>query len=268
MVKKNKGLPAESDLVLCTVTKVYPHSVFANIDDYENKQGMIHISEIAPGRIRNINDYVRVGKKVICKVLKIDMERGHIDLSLRRVSEGQKREKAEQIKREQKAEKIVEFVAEKLKMDKNKLYDELVTKASAEYESLHDLFEEFISDENVLKSLKLPKNEYDALAEVIRQRIKPPEVEIEGEIKLKSYAPDGVAVVKSILEKASKLDEAIIIRYKGGGAYSMNIVHSNYKDAEKVMENAAQSIEAEAKKKECDFSFQRVDKKQQKKAAA
>jgi translation initiation factor 2 subunit 1 len=266
MVGKNKDFPDESDLVLCTVTKIYPHCVFVNLDEFQNKQGMIHISEISPGRIRNIHDYVRMGKKVICKVLSINMEKGHIDLSLRRVSEGQKREKAELIKKEQKSGKIVQFVAEKLKMDKQKLYDELASKTEDGYATLHDAFEDFIVDESVLTKLNLPKNVYDNLSEVIRQRIKPPEVEIEGEVKLKCHAPEGVAVVKKILGNAEKTDESVKIRYNGGGSYSISVVYDNYKDAEKIMGKATDLIEKEAKKSECEFSFRRIEKK--KKAAA
>ncbi|MFC1741170.1 translation initiation factor IF-2 subunit alpha [Nanoarchaeota archaeon] len=267
MIKKKQGMPEEAELVLCTVTKIYPHCVFANIDDYENKQGMIHISEISPGRIRNINDYVRIGKKVICKVLKIDLERGHIDLSLRRVSEGQKKEKAEIIKKDQKAEKIVEFVAQQLKIDKDKLHEELLKESTKEYASLHDMFEEFIIDDTALTNLKLDKKIFDKLAEVIRQRIKPPEVEIEGEIKLKTYDPEGVNLVKDILAAGAK-DDSVKIRYKGGGSYSITVNYDNYKDAEKIMETATENIEKAAKKRECEFSFQRVEKKQQKKASA
>ncbi|HII71574.1 TPA: translation initiation factor IF-2 subunit alpha [Candidatus Woesearchaeota archaeon] len=266
MVEKKKDFPEESDLVLCTVTKIYPHCVFANLDEFDRKQGMIHISEISPGRIRNIHDYVKIGKKIICKVLSINMEKGHIDLSLRRVSEGQKREKAELIKRQQKAEKIIEFVAGKLKTDKQKLQDDLVSKLGDEYPSLHDAFEEFIVDESVLSKLGLPKAFYDNLAEVIRQRIKPPEVEIDGEIKLKSNAPAGVNVVKKILCDAEKLDESLTIRYNGGGSYSINVVYDNYKDAEKILKKATDLMEGEAKKNECDYSFRRIEKK--KKAAA
>jgi translation initiation factor 2 subunit 1 len=268
MTGKKKGLPEESDLLLCTVTKIYPHCVFVNIDDYESKQGMIHISEIAPGRIRNINDYVRMGKKIVCKVLKIDREKGHIDLSLRRVSEGQKRDMAEQIKREQKTEKIVEYVAQQLKMDKTKLFEELVAKTKSEYESLNDVFEEFIIDENVLKKLGLSAPVYAKLSEVIHQRIKPPQVEIEGDIKLKSYAADGLSRIKKILSNAGKVNPAIKISYKGGGSYSIRIIQENFKDAEKILEQASEQMEAEAKKSDCEYSYQRVDpKKQQKKAA-
>ncbi|NQU78398.1 S1 RNA-binding domain-containing protein [Candidatus Woesearchaeota archaeon] len=268
MVKKNKGLPEESDLVLCNVTKIYPHCVFANLDEYENKQGMIHISEISPGRIRNIQDYVKIGKKIICKVLSINQERGHIDLSLRRVSEGQKREKAEEIKRQQKAEKIIEFVADKLKTDKQEFYDVVESKVLTEYDTLHDAFEDFIVDDTVLKKLKFEPKIYELLAETIRQRIKPPEVSIEGEVRMRSYGPEGVDLIKKILVDGAKTDEVVIIRYKGGGTYSISVTYDNYKDAERIMKTAVDLMEEESNKSKCEFSFQRLEKKQSKKAAA
>lgn len=265
-MNRRQEIPEESELVLCTVTKIYPHSVFVNIDDYGNKQGMIHISEISPGRIRNIHDYVRLGKKIICKVLKINHERGHIDLSLRRVSEGQKKEKAEIIKKQQKAKKIIEFVADQLKIDKNKLEDDLASKTEEEYDTLHDVFEDFIVDESALTRLKLDKRTYDKLAEVIRIRIKPPEVEIEGEVKLKSYSAGGVDIIKSILASPGSQEE-VKIKYKGGGAYSISVTCDNYKDAEKILEGVTQTIEQQAKKTGCEYAFQRVEKKQKKAAA-
>ena len=84
--------------------------------------GIIHISEISPGRIRNIRDFVKEGKKIICKVLRIYRERGHLDLSLRRVTESQKRQKKTQIKQEMLAERIIEFAAKDLDMTLKDLY--------------------------------------------------------------------------------------------------------------------------------------------------
>jgi translation initiation factor 2 subunit 1 len=268
MIRKKTGLPEESELVLCTVTKIYPHSVFVSIDDYENKEGMIHISEISPGRIRNIHDYVTVGKKIVCKVLQINRERGHIDLSFRRVSESQKRDKADQIKRQAKAEKIVEFVADKLKTDKFKLYNDITSKVTGDYSCLHDVFEEFITDESAIKRMNLPKEVYDILSETIRQRIKPPEVNIEGEVKLRSYSYDGVGTIRKMLLDGAKLNEKVSIKYKGGGTYTLNVIHEDYKDAEKLMKQAVDSIETAAKKNDCESSFERVDKKQAKKASS
>ena len=40
----------EGKLSLCTVTKIHFHSVFVNMDEY-GRTGLIHISEVSPGRI-------------------------------------------------------------------------------------------------------------------------------------------------------------------------------------------------------------------------
>ena len=71
MFYKKKGFPEEGELLLCTVKKILYHSVFVDLDEYENKEGMIHISEVSPGRIRTLSDFVREGKKIICKVMNI-----------------------------------------------------------------------------------------------------------------------------------------------------------------------------------------------------
>src|SRR3989339_358149 len=121
MLLHKKGFPEEGELVLCTVTKLSSHSIFVDLDEYQ-KQGLIHITEVSPGRIRNIRDFVREGKKVVCLVLRINQERGYIDLSLRRVNESQKRAKIDEVKQEQKAEKIIEMLSHALKKEHKVLY--------------------------------------------------------------------------------------------------------------------------------------------------
>ena len=96
MYYRKEGMPEESELVMSTVTKIQYNAIFVNLDEYD-KTGMIHISEISPGRIRNIRDFVREGKKIVCVVLRVNQERGYIDLSLRRVGEGQRRKKSRRL---------------------------------------------------------------------------------------------------------------------------------------------------------------------------
>jgi len=123
MFYKKKKFPVVNDVVICTVKKVLNHSVFVTLDEYD-KEGMVHISEVSPGRIRNIRDFVVEDKKIICKVLKVDQEKGHIDLSLRRVNTIQRIKKNEEYKQEIKAERLLEHVGKDLKLDLEKMYKE------------------------------------------------------------------------------------------------------------------------------------------------
>lgn len=240
MLFKKQGFPEEGDLVLCTVTNVQYHSVFVNMDEY-GKSGLIHISEVSPGRIRNIRDFVKEGKKVVCKVLRINKEKGYIDLSLRRVNESEKRRKIDDMKKEQNAEKIVEIAAGKIGVKTEDLYREIWEKIK-NYESLHQFFEETSKDESVLESLGVDKKYLKVIGETIKQRIKPIEVEIVGKLKITTYAPNGIDIIKESLKKAEDSARGKIrINYIGSGLYRFIVNAPDYKKAEKLMKNATES---------------------------
>ena len=203
MLFRKEGFPEEGELVLCTVTSVQFHSVFVDIDEY-GKGGMIHISEVAPGRIRNIRDYVKENKKVVCKVLKINQEKGYIDISLRRVNEKEKKRKIEEIKREQLAEKIVEKAAAKLGTKTEQLYADIQKKISNSYVSIYEFLEASSKDESLFGKFGIDEKSAKILDEITKLRIKPSEVEIMGKMKIMLYAPDGVSIIKESLKKALK----------------------------------------------------------------
>ena len=257
MLYYKEGFPEEDDIVLCTVTAVHGHSVFAKLDEY-GKSGMIHISEVSPGRIRNIRDFVVEGKKIICKVLRIDKKKGHIDLSLRRVNEGQKKKKTNEIKQEQKAEKIIEGVAKKFNKEVKSLYREVSSKIFEKYEYVHECFNDIVIGKTNLEKLSVDKGIADELTKAVREKIKPPEVEIKGVLKLKSYEPDGIEIVKGALKKA--IGANISVKYKGAGDYSVIVNAPNYKEAEKLLKNSIDKVERYMEKKKGTISFEREEK--------
>ncbi len=239
MMYKKEGFPEESEIVICSVLKVHHNTVFCLLDEYD-KKGIIHISEISPGRIRNIRDYVVEGKKVICKVLRIDKAKGHIDLSLRRVNEGQRRQKSSQLKQEQKAEKMLELACKEAGADLRKTYKDIMGRISDRYETLYSCFEDVIAGNFSVSELKLDKKMAESLENLIRTRIKPPEVVIRSSMRIESYDPEGIEIIKQALKKGEQ--ENTEIRYSGGGRYSMSVKAEDYKSAESIMKKAADSV--------------------------
>jgi translation initiation factor 2 subunit 1 len=264
MLVLKKGFPEESEILLCTVTKIHYHSVFVNIDEYENKQGMIHISEISPGRIRNLSDYVQEGKKIVCKVLKINMDRGHIDLSLRRVSSGQKRAKVESLKQEQKSEKILEFVSKQQDGKTLELFKKIQKPVFDNFDSLHDCFQAIVDNQFEIKELGLDDKTSKILEETIRVRIKPPKVEIKGELTITSFESNGVEIVKECLKEVLSKQKNLEIFYLGGGKYSFKIESGDFKTAEKILKESTEFIEKFTDKHNSEFSFTREEGKKAK----
>jgi len=63
------------------VTGIQPYGAFVALD--KDTQGLVHISEITYGFVKDINDHLTVGEEVKVKVLEIDDTAGKISLSIR-----------------------------------------------------------------------------------------------------------------------------------------------------------------------------------------
>jgi translation initiation factor 2 subunit 1 len=264
MFFKKQGFPEEGDLVFATVTNVQYNSVFCQIEEY-GRQGLIHISEVNPGRIRNIRDFVVEGKMVVCKVIKIDREKGHIDLSLRRVTEMQKRQKTDERKQEQKAEKIVETLASQVGKPANIVYDAIAKPLLSKYEMLQYAFQDVVEINLSLESIGVPREYVGKLETLIREKLKERSVAISGTLSLKSYEEKGMELIKSTLIEASKVSKKCMIKYLGAGAYSVEIEAKDYKEAEKILKDILDSVQKHiGKSKSTEFSFKKKDKKDKK----
>ncbi|MCM3762542.1 S1 domain-containing post-transcriptional regulator GSP13 [Alkalihalobacillus oceani] len=71
------------------VTGIKPFGAFVAIDD--KKQGLVHISEVAHGFVKDINDVLKVGDEVKVKIMNVEEDSGKISLSIRATQEAPER---------------------------------------------------------------------------------------------------------------------------------------------------------------------------------
>lgn len=255
MYYKREGLPEEDEIIFCKVTKIFPNSVFVELLEYHDS-GMIHISEISPGRIRNIRDYVSVGRQIVCKVLRIDREKGHIDLSLRRVNTHQRREKLDEIKSETKAETLVKNLAKKLKLEPFALYKKISKEVFKEYSHLFLFFKDLSAGEVTAAEIGLDKKLAAELETVVKEKFKEPKVIFQGEISLQTYDTEGLNKVKDTLTKIEKLSPNLTVTYLGAGRYKFVLEERDIKLAEKLIKKI-QTILDKFEDKISTFEFSR-----------
>lgn len=254
MLLRREGWPEEDELVVCTVTGIQPHCVFARLDEYD-KSGLIHISEIAPGRVRNIREYVGEGEKIVCKILRIDKERGHIDLSLRRVNEGQKRGKLNAMKQETLAEKIVEHIAHKQKLTVEDLYNQVTDKVFVKYPMLFDCFRDVADNKVTLAELGIEKTIAEELTQQIKDRLVAEEFSLKGTITIHTTAPNGVELIREALGLAQKTEKTLDLRYLGNGMYLVSAKGPDFKTVEKMLRTAADAAIEFGKKNKMSVEF-------------
>ncbi len=234
MFYQRPGFPEEDEIVLCKVTEILPNSVFVELVEYR-RQGMIHISEIAPGRIRNLREYVMIGKEIICKILRLDRERGHIDLSLRRVNSTERQAKLDEIKQELKAEQLIANLAKKLKLPVGELYKKLAGPLLKNYSYLHLCFHDVVEGKVNLEKLGLENTIAEELTAAVIEKFKPEKIIVKGEIRLQTYAAKGIEKIKATLEEVQLVSAALSLSYLGAGRYRLVLEDADYKPAEKKL---------------------------------
>lgn len=254
MFYKKKGFPEVNDVLMCTVKRVLPHSVFVNIEEY-GREGMVHISEVSPGRIRNIRDYVSENRKIVCKVLKINKEKGYIDLSLRRVNLSQKRKKTDDYKQEIKSEKLMENVGKSLKLNVEQMYKEVGYLIIDKYGSLSNGFQEIVNNDLKLESLGVKKTISKKLEEIIKDKIKTPFVSLNGVLKLSTKEKNGIEIIKKILNNL--VDKGISVVYLSAPNYKLSVKDTDYKKAEAKLKDGINSTTELAKKFKAEIEFNR-----------
>ncbi len=236
--------PEEGELVVSTVANVKNFGAFVTLDEYEAKEGFIHVAEVSSGWIKYIRDYVREGQKLVCKVLRVDREKRHIDLSLKAVNDHQRREKIQEWKNEQKAEKLLEIVAERLGRTVDACWTSFGYNLLDKFGTLYRAFEESAIDANALPSEGFTGDWVGPFVEVARENIVPPYVNIDGYVEVTNYRPDGAVHLREALLKAVRNgDEATVaVQYIGAPRYRLVVKAPDYKAAEEELAKAAARV--------------------------
>ena len=232
----------EGQIVLCTVERIIGTTVFVKVED--NEEGTITTSEIAPGRIRNLRDYVVPGKKVVCKILSI--REGKIQLSLRRVKPSEKKELLEKIAKETSYKAILKTVlGEKSK--------EIIEKITGEF-SMSEFFEKIKENPKILEDY-INKENAEKIIKIIESKREKPK-EIKHTFKIFNKSSNGIVIVKKILQdscKNSKCD----ITYLAAGKYLLIIKGENFKKMKTEINKTLKYIEEQSKKQNCEFSVEK-----------
>jgi translation initiation factor 2 subunit 1 len=256
--------PEKGELVICVVKELKSFGAFVSVVEYGGKEGLIHISEVASGWVKHLRDYVREEQKVVCKVLLVDARRGHIDLSLKAVNEGQKREKIKEWKNEKKAKKWLSLALTNSPLEINsEELAEIEEKLFYAYGSLYDAFEDVVKvGKGALISLGIEEAHADAIHHLAVTNVKLPSVQIVGYVELTCPLYDGVEIIKEALinaEEKMKGGESTKVEcfYIGAPRYKIRVIASNYKEAENILSDAADTAIEALKKKGGQGAFYR-----------
>lgn len=242
-----KELPEVNEIVVVRVTKVLNYGAFAELLEYGNQKGFVHISQVTSGWIKNIRNFVKENQIRAAQVLSTERSKNQIDLSLTKVSSGVQRRKIEDYNRLVRAKKLIEVLAKNKKLSFDEVWEKTAEPLLEEFDSLSEAFNQIASTRKVPSSIKKPWD--SELLALVEKNIVIPTKAVKGILELTCFEPNGIEVIKNALiqaEKNSGKDSEIV--YLGSGKYQIKVISSDYKSAEKKLRDSVeQAIEIVSK---------------------
>lgn len=253
----DRPLPEPGEVVVCTVREITSHGIYVNLDQYDGTNGFLHVSEISTGWVRNIDRVAKVSQKLILKVIRVNRARREIDLSLRQVTNEERRAKVIEWKREERALAIIDAAKKRLGVDDVKEW-ELRQKLEEEFGTLYDALEAASRrGPEALAAAGVSEKEAKAVAEIAEEKIVTPKYEVGALVEVSSKSPEGIEQVKkTLLAAASTSSAEVHITYAGAPRYRVRITADDYKQAEKAMDTVLEKIKDGVGKHDA-FSFKR-----------
>ncbi len=246
-----RNLPETGDLVIGTVKSIFDHGVYVDLDEYEDLQAYCHVSEVSSTWVRNIRNVMRLGKKVVGRVMRV--KEHQIDISVKRVSDGLKRKKVEETKKYKTAITLLEMGAKKKKISFETARAEVEDLCTDYYGSLHHAFEESLfGGESVFSEAGVSEEWATILTDIAKKNLTIPKVEISRDLEIICWEGNGVNMIRDALKKASKSREEIEageeeldmnVYVRGAPMYRFAISARDYELAEELMAKVISTIE-------------------------
>ncbi|MEM5828520.1 MAG: hypothetical protein QW197_03425 [Candidatus Aenigmatarchaeota archaeon] len=231
---KKIGVPKENELVICIPKDISPFSITCSILEYPDFTGIININEVYTRWIEDIREYVKIGKIYVAKVLKVDKDKKILTLSLKRVKEDEEKKKREELKLENKYEKLLELVAKELGKTLEDAYKEFGDKILEEFGSLHEFF---INHRDKLEKY-IPEKWLEKIKEYLEKK-EEKIYEITYLLKVSTFKRDGLSLIKKFFEEFE--NKKIEVKYLGAGKYLVKKITKNPKKDEKNLINLIES---------------------------
>jgi translation initiation factor 2 subunit 1 len=240
--------PEEGEFVVATVKSIRNFGAFVSLDEYNDREAFIHLSEVATGWVKYIRDHIREGQKIVARVLRIDPGKGQIDLSLKRINDHQRREKIQGWKNEQRATKLLGLVGEKLKLDLDGVATQFAEEIVEKHGSLFHAFEVASADPKKFQKEHGKAAWVTAFLEIAQENLAPPQIVIRGTLEVTAPSEDGVEAVRAALLEAESVDpESVTVHYVGAPRYRIQVHGTQYKQAEEMLKRATDAAIARVK---------------------
>mmetsp|Transcript_21516 Transcript_21516/g.46766 ORF Transcript_21516/g.46766 Transcript_21516/m.46766 type:complete len:341 (+) Transcript_21516:158-1180(+) len=201
--------PEIESLVMVNVRTIADMGAYVSLLEYNNIEGLILLSELSRRRIRSINKLIRVGRNEVAMVLRVDKDKGYIDLSKRRVSPEDVAACEDKFNKAKAVHGVLRHLAERRKCYLEDLYERIAWPLYKKYGHAYDAFKIALAEESTgggdsevqdpFSTLVVPDDIIEELKLYIRRRLAPQPIKIRADVEVSCFTYEGIDAIRDAL---------------------------------------------------------------------
>jgi len=203
--------PEVDDLVMVRVKSIDEMGAYVSLLEYNNIEGMILLSELSRRRIRSIGKLLRVGRQETVVVLRVDKDKGYIDLSKRRVSPEEIVQCEEKFTKSKTVHSIMRHIAEIMHQNLEELYVKFGWPLYKKFGHAFDGFKKAIADpDSIFQGVDFTPDLKDAFVKIIQRRLAPQPTKIRADLEVTCFHYEGIDAIKEALTLGQKCSKPAV----------------------------------------------------------
>ena len=195
--------PEVESVVMVNVRNIADMGAYVSLLEYDNIEGMILLSELSRRRIRSIHKLIRVNRNEVVMVLRVDKEKGYIDLSKRRVSPEDVAACEDRFNKAKAVHGVMRHLAERRKYFLEDLYEKIGWPLYKKFGHAYDAFKLAISEDKSVvdpfAELEIDADLKEELKTYILRRLAPQPIKIRSDIEVSCFTYEGIDAIREAL---------------------------------------------------------------------
>ncbi len=260
MAQEQKRIPKVGELVIAQISKIMPFGAYCKLLEYDNLDVFLPIKEVSSGWIKNIHEFIHEGQKVVCKVIFYDVNRQSVDVSIKKVTPQDSKQKINVYNLERRLNALFLQAVRASGLDQQK--NEMIAQALAEFQSYTNTIRNAAGSTKEFQESKLPKKLRDSIQKLIETSRKKKKYEVSYIMRLSTYnTKNGASELRDIL--SSIAEKGVNVQYISAPKYHLMAAGKDYADAEGKIKSAADMISEKLKKGEFEIEKEKHKKEKE-----
>lgn len=260
MSQEERKIPLVGELVIAQISKIMPFGAYCRLPEYGNTEVFLPIKEVSSGWIKNIHEFIHEGQTVVCKIIFYDREKQTIDVSIKKVTPQDSKQKINTFNLEKRLDALFSQAVKTAGLEQQR--SEITKAALSEFGTYTNLTRNAAGETKEFEASKIPKKIKDTLLKLVEASKKKRKYEVSYIMNLTTFnTKSGATELRGIF--LAMKEKGVNVSYVGAPKYHLTAEGKDYADAESKIQAAVAAAQSKLKKGNLEVAKEKLKKERE-----